>query len=59
MKEKELLEICYWKIRATLTVANAMLQSPHPLWSELNELIESMDSLENCLDIPNRYIHGF
>lgn len=50
----------YWNVRHVLECANACLVSPHPLWSELNELMETCSSFEKILDILNRweFIHG-
>lgn len=45
----------YWNVRHVLECANGVLPSPHPLWSELNELMETCSSFEKILDIPNRW----
>ena len=50
---KELYENAYWIVRAVLETAETHLVSPHPLWSQLNELIEVCDGMEKRLDIAN------
>ncbi len=47
------LERCYWNVRRTLETAQLCLTSPHPLWSELNELMETCTWLERVLEIAN------
>jgi hypothetical protein len=44
----------YWIVRQVLEVAEKSLESPHPLWGFLNELIEVRDRMEKDLDIPNK-----
>ena len=46
-------EYAYWKVRAVLEDAKFNLPSPHPMWGNLNELIEVLDRMEQVLDIPN------
>ena len=46
-------EHAYWKIRAVLEDAEHDLPSPHPMWGNLNELLEVLDGMEDLLDIPN------
>lgn len=46
-------EYAYWKIRYVLEDAIWMLPSPHPMWGNLNELIEVLDEMEERLNIPN------
>jgi hypothetical protein len=53
MNSDKMLEHIYWNLRAALDSAQLTLHEPHPLWSELNELMESMPTLENYLDISN------
>ena len=53
MNSDKLLEHIYWNLRSALDIAQLTLHEPHPLWSELNELMESMPRLEDYLDIPN------
>lgn len=53
MNKDKMLEHIYWDLRAALETAQLTLHEPHPLWSELNELMESMPSLEKQLDISN------
>ena len=43
----------YWVIRAVLETAEHGLSSPHCLWSNLNELIEVCDRMEQELNIAN------
>ena len=43
----------YWVVRSVLETAEHSLQTPHPLWSELNELIEICDRMEKELEIEN------
>lgn len=50
---KKLYEQAYWNVRAVLEDADLNLQSPHPLWSTLNELIETCDTMEKTLEIAN------
>ena len=49
------LETWYWKIRAVLQTSKDFLESPHPLWSDVNELPEICAELEIILNIPNGY----
>jgi hypothetical protein len=53
MNSDKMLEHIYWNLRAALDTAQLTLHEPHPLWSDLNELMESMPRLENYLAIPN------
>ena len=53
MNSDQMLEHIYWNLRAALDTAQLTLHEPHPLWSDLNELMESMPTLEDYLDIPN------
>ena len=46
-------EDAYWIVRAVLETASFSLTSPHPLWGDLNELIEVRDRMEKTLDIAN------
>ena len=50
---EQLYAHAYRTVRAVLENAEWSLTSPHPLWSELNELIEVCDAMEKALDIPN------
>jgi hypothetical protein len=50
---KQLYEHAYYNIRAVLEIAEYELVSPHPLWSSLNELIETCDTMEKTLNIAN------
>ena len=50
---KQLYENAYSVVRAVLETAETQLVSPHPLWSQLNELIEVCDRMEKTLDIAN------
>uniref|UniRef100_UPI0040474EE3 hypothetical protein n=1 Tax=Flavobacterium sp. TaxID=239 RepID=UPI0040474EE3 len=43
----------YQVVRAVLETAERSLQSPHPLWLELNDLIEICDRMEKDLQIAN------
>ena len=49
----ERLEILYWQVRAVLETAQSALIEPHPLWSDLNELMEQMQPIEKELGIAN------
>ena len=51
---KQAYEDAYWVLRAVIETASFSLTSPHPLWGELNELIEVRDRMEKTLDIANR-----
>lgn len=51
---KSLYLDAYWVVRAVLELAEYGLKSPHPLWSQLNELIEVCDTMEKSLNIANR-----
>ena len=53
MNNNQMLEVIYWNLRAALDTAQLTLHEPHPLWNDLNELMESMPRLEDYLDIPN------
>lgn len=46
-------EDAYWVVRKVLENACFSLESPHTLWSDLNELIEVCDSMERVLEIAN------
>lgn len=52
---KEFTKRAYWNMRAAIESAQHCLISPHPLWSELNEIMENLDGAEKLLDIPNRW----
>lgn len=43
----------YRVVRAVLETAEITLQTPHPLWSDLNDLIEVCDRMERELQIAN------
>ena len=43
----------YQVVRAVLETAEHSLQTPHPLWSELNDLIEVCERMERELQIAN------
>lgn len=43
----------YQTVRAVLEIAEHKLETPHSLWSELNELIEVCDRMERELKIAN------
>ena len=43
----------YQVVRSVLETAEQSLQTPHPLWSSLNELIEVCDRMEKELQIAN------
>ena len=51
---KQAYEDAYWVLRAVIETASISLTSPHPLWGELNELVEVRDRMERTLDIANR-----
>ena len=50
---RQAYEDAYWIVRQVLETAEFALVSPHPLWSELNELIEVRDRMEKILKIAN------
>jgi hypothetical protein len=52
-KLKQRYEHAYRVVREVLETAETSLESPHPLWMSLNELIEVCDGMEKQLDIAN------
>lgn len=53
MLSKEVSELLYRNVRAVLETAQAALVEPHPLWSDLNEIMEQMPRIEKDLGIVN------
>ncbi len=51
---EQIVDLAYWNIRRSLETARNSLVSPHPLWSDLNELFEDIDRMEQFLNIANR-----